>query len=187
MADQTFTSGQILTAAQMTTLNSNIGLAYIGETNATSGTAFNISNCFTTTYDSYRIVLSNVKLATTASISFTTSVSGAGSAANWTWLSTRADYGTSTWDFQKATTTTSCTFMVGGTGATSAWIDISAPRLAQYTTFNSSSVDARGSTGYTNILTGGVLANSTTYDGILFNFGATISSCKVTVYGYRQG
>jgi hypothetical protein len=187
MPDQTFTSGQILTAAQMGTLQTDIGLAYIGETNATSGTAFNIANCFTTTYDSYRVVLSNVKLATTASISFTTSVSGTGSAANWTWLSTRADYTTAAWDWQKATTTTSCTFMVGGTGSTSAWIDISAPRLAQYTTFNSSSVDTRGTGGYTNILTGGVLANTTTYDGILFNFGAAITSCKVTVYGYRQG
>ena len=77
--------------------------------------------------------------------------------------------------------------MVGGTGATSAVIDLSQPRLAQYTTFNSSSVDARGATGYTNILTGGVLANTTTYDGILFNFGAAITSCKVAVYGYRQG
>jgi hypothetical protein len=187
MADQTFTSGQILTAAQMTTLNTNIGLAYIGETNATSGTAFNIGGCFTTAYDSYRIVLSNLKLATTATVSFTTSVSGVGAAANWTWLSTRADYATSTWDFQKATTTTSVLFGVGGTGATSAWIDIDAPRLSQFTTFNSSSVDARGASGYTNILTGGVLANTTTYDGILFNTGAAITSLKVTIYGYRKG
>jgi hypothetical protein len=188
MADQTFTSGQILTAAQMTSLQTNIGLTYIKEYNATSGTLHNIADVFTTTYDSYRIVISNLKLATTASCSLTVSVAGVVSASNWTYVETQADYAAAAWVFAKNTTTSSCPFMVGGSsGSTSAFIDISSPRLAQYTTFNSSSVDARGATGYTNILCGGVLANTTTYDGFYFSTGAAVTSLKITVYGYRQG
>jgi hypothetical protein len=57
MADQTFTSGQILTAAQMTTLQTNIGLTYITG-GALSGTTTNFAGCFTATYENYRIVVS---------------------------------------------------------------------------------------------------------------------------------
>jgi hypothetical protein len=182
IADGTITAGKLAPGVQ------NSGLVYIKEYNATSGTLHNIADAFTTTYDSYRIVISNLKLATTASCSLTVSSAGTIAANNWTWLSTRADYTTAALDFQKATTTTSCTFMVGdSSGSTSAWIDINAPRLAQYTTFNSSSVDARGTGGYTNIVCGGVLANTTTYDGFYFSTGAAVTSLKITVYGYQQG
>ena len=58
MAEQTFTSGQILTAAQMTTLQANTGLAYV--TSSTIGTGVSthvVSSCFSSTYDNYRITI----------------------------------------------------------------------------------------------------------------------------------
>ena len=61
MAEQTFTSGQILTAAQMTTLQANTGLAYIKEQAvAASGSSFTVTGAFSTTYDNYKIVWTNI-------------------------------------------------------------------------------------------------------------------------------
>jgi hypothetical protein len=59
MAEQTFTSGQILTAAQMTTLQSNTGLAWISTT-AITGTTFNLDGIFTSTYTNYVITVDNL-------------------------------------------------------------------------------------------------------------------------------
>ena len=68
MADQTFTSGQILTAAQMTTLQANAGLIPMTPTSSTGGTisankvSFSaqssvlINGCFTSAYTNYRLV-----------------------------------------------------------------------------------------------------------------------------------
>ena len=70
MADQTFTSGQILTAAQMTTLQSNTGLVVMTPTSV-SGTGVTLSGntmvvtaastasiigCFTSTFTNYAVV-----------------------------------------------------------------------------------------------------------------------------------
>ena len=59
MADQTFTSGQILTAAQMTALQANSGLVFV-KSQAVVGTVASVvvTDAFSTTYDSYRIVYS---------------------------------------------------------------------------------------------------------------------------------
>jgi hypothetical protein len=66
MADQTFTSGQILTAAQMTTLQANSGLIPMTPTSSTGGTiaankvSFSaqssvlINGCFTSAYTNFR-------------------------------------------------------------------------------------------------------------------------------------
>jgi hypothetical protein len=79
MADQTFTSGQILTAAQMTTLQANAGLIPMTPTSCTGGTiaankiSFSaqssvlINGCFTSAYTNYRLV---GRLSTSASDCF---------------------------------------------------------------------------------------------------------------------
>ena len=61
MADQTFTAGQILTAAQMTTLQTNIGLTYITG-GALSSTATNFAGCFSSSFENYRIEFSKVNV-----------------------------------------------------------------------------------------------------------------------------
>ena len=68
MAEQTFTSGQILTAAQMTTLQTNIGLAYISSTTIGVGqTSVPVASCFSATYDHYKIIIQNDSSNGTAS------------------------------------------------------------------------------------------------------------------------
>ena len=72
MADQTFTSGQILTAAQMTTLQTNTGLCFISST--TIGTAVSsvtVSGAFSTTYDQYVITVSGGTASTSNLVQMT--------------------------------------------------------------------------------------------------------------------
>ena len=56
MADQTFTSGQILTAAQMTTLQANSTLVAVGTFTNSAATTLTASACFSSTFANYRIV-----------------------------------------------------------------------------------------------------------------------------------
>jgi len=59
MAIKTFTTGEVLTASDTNTYLANAGLVYV--TSTTIGTAVSsvtVSNCFTATYDTYRIVVS---------------------------------------------------------------------------------------------------------------------------------
>ena len=56
MADQTFTSGQILTAAQMTTLQANSGLVSIGTYTNSAATTLTASGCFSSTFAAYHLV-----------------------------------------------------------------------------------------------------------------------------------
>ena len=79
MADQTFTSGQILTAAQMTTLQTNTGLCFISST--TIGTAVSsvtVSGAFSTTYDQYVITVSGGTASTSNLISMTLGATATG-------------------------------------------------------------------------------------------------------------
>jgi hypothetical protein len=55
MAIQTFTSGQILTAADTNTYLANSGLVYVSTTSITSS-GQNIANAFSSTYTNYRII-----------------------------------------------------------------------------------------------------------------------------------
>jgi hypothetical protein len=63
MAIKTFTTGEVLTAADTNTYLANSGLTYITSASLT-GVTNTFSNCFSTTYDSYRIVISNLNNAT---------------------------------------------------------------------------------------------------------------------------
>lgn len=66
MADQTFTSGQILTAAQMTTLQSNIGLTWISTNTFTATATKQFTSLFTSAFTDYRVLFSYTASAGTA-------------------------------------------------------------------------------------------------------------------------
>jgi len=60
MSIKTFTTGEVLTAADTNTYLANAGLVYITEASAAAGaTTLSINNCFSTTYDNYRVVVSH--------------------------------------------------------------------------------------------------------------------------------
>ena len=76
MAIKTFTTGEVLTASDTNTYLANAGLVYV--TSATIGTAVSsvtVSNCFSSTYDAYRIVITG-GVGTTAGNSLSMTLAG---------------------------------------------------------------------------------------------------------------
>jgi hypothetical protein len=59
MAIKTFTTGEVLTAADTNTYLANSGLTYISKTTLGTGTT-NILGCFSSTYDFYRVMFTNL-------------------------------------------------------------------------------------------------------------------------------
>jgi hypothetical protein len=58
MAIKTFTTGELLTAADTNTYLANSGLVFVSSTNiANPSSAVSIDNCFTSTYDNYRVTV----------------------------------------------------------------------------------------------------------------------------------
>lgn len=72
MAIKTFTTGEVLTAADTNTYLTNSGLVYVTHQNV-SGTpsSITISNAFSSTYDQYQILVSNLDVNTSAQLRMT--------------------------------------------------------------------------------------------------------------------
>jgi hypothetical protein len=59
MAIKTFTTGELLTASDTNTYLANAGLVYVTSTTVGSGvSSVTISNCFSSTYDNYKVIWS---------------------------------------------------------------------------------------------------------------------------------
>ena len=56
MAIKTFTTGEVLTAADTNTYLANSGLVYVGTVNYTNAATVNVDSVFTSTYTHYRVV-----------------------------------------------------------------------------------------------------------------------------------
>ena len=73
MAIKTFTTGEVLTAADTNTYLANSGLVYITSVSLAGATAASpvaITSCFSSTYTNYRIVVSNFINSTAAFLQF---------------------------------------------------------------------------------------------------------------------
>jgi hypothetical protein len=189
MADQTFTAGQILTAAQLTTLQANSGLTYITQGTVAANTTLNFTSIFTSTYDNYRVVFvaSARQTAPGAQINFRvrsgTTDLAAGNLYNWA----RVFY-------YNAGTGTSGTLVANeinlsdvNNGFNTFSFDLYAPRLGQETllTCQTASYQAGGGVAMFGQNVGGYVNNTTSYDGFSL-IGSTAFSGTARVYGYRQ-
>ena len=191
MAEQTFTSGQILTAAQMTTLQTNIGLAYVTSGSFTTSALVNVDGCFTSTYRNYRIIIDITATTGVGAQIISTQLRSGGTAASGSnYLYARSGFtyaGVGASDVSGASTTyfflnrSNGSGSVGGSSTSS--VDFHAPQLAQPTYVNGTVADGSyaGSVGgYHNL--------STSYDG--FNIATTTALTTITgtyrVYGYRD-
>jgi hypothetical protein len=63
MAIKTFTTGEVLTAADTNTYLANSGWVYVTSVDFAGNTATNIDGCFTSTYDTYQIVVNGYRAA----------------------------------------------------------------------------------------------------------------------------
>jgi hypothetical protein len=188
MAVKTFTSGEILTAADTNTYLANAGLVYITAQTATSGTTLTIDNIFSSTYDSYRIILSDIRLASAAVVTAQLRT-GSTTSTNYLYGSVEVPYNQATAlgrDGTGATTGSSWRICVGSTTAVGAQVEIHNPNLAQQTAYTAFGPDPRTGGSFGTTFIGGIQTASTQFTGIIFTAGATISNLEAVVYGYRQ-
>ena len=180
MAVKTFTSST-LSASDTNTYLANSGLVYV--TSVTAGTAvttITVNNCFSATYDAYRIILTG-GTASTASNQFSFNFNGA--PAQWYGNMIYANFASGaplSIGYNNATGVAHAASV--SSSYTQAIIDVRSPYLATPSFFWSSYVD--GANGGTVQATN---ANSTSYTGfVLTILSGTITGGTVTVYGYRK-
>jgi hypothetical protein len=182
MPDQTFTSGQILTAAQMSALQANSGLVFI-KSQALSGTSNLITGAFSSSFDNYKIMLSGsstmsattniaLKMGTTAANYYSTRFKNSpnSSAVTGNGLDNISD-----WSYAGQGSTTYANLN----------IELMAPFLTKYTRFSGTYLLDLGSAsefGYTQ----GHLADTTSYTSFTLATGGATFSGTVYVYGYRN-
>ena len=189
MAIKTFTTGEVLTAADTNTYLANSGLVYITQASATSGSTLSVNNCFSSTYSNYRILIDNFQPGTAGrSLKLRMRVGGSDAFGNDYFYAFSGIYtdGSSTNDSSTAQTST----------------DLGMYNSANTVPFGSSSVDMFGPNRAerTYMTCNAILYNAqfgsrvglaehnltTAYTGFtLLPSGGDFLSVRVWVYGYR--
>jgi hypothetical protein len=172
-----FTTGQVLTAAQM----SAVGMWLVKTVAVGSGTAVvPVTSCFSSDYDNYKVLVSGINVAATAQLKITL---GNNTGSNY--------YGSAYYDaYSGALTGTNrsnnaSTLDIGfaETSLREQWstIEIGAPNLARSTSFSGTYYGATYSGWF-----GGTRADTTQYTG--FNIVSTqnMNGGTIRVYGYRN-
>ena len=181
MAVKTFTTGEILTASNTNTYLANAGLVYV--TSVTVGNAVSsvtVSNCFTATYDSYKILYVNGSASTTSnSINFNFN----GAPAAWYGNLIYANFAAGAPLSAGYNNTTGINH--GGcisSGTPSVCLEVLNPYNAKPSFVQGLYVD--GSNAGTVTASN---ANSTSYTGfVLTPASGTLTGGVITVYGYRN-
>ena len=190
MAIKTFTTGEVLTAADTNTYLANSGLVYV-TSGALSTATTNFAGCFTTTYDNYKVVISSASISGAGDIylRYLTTGTTPSVGSNYYWAyrgltnaGASADssaagnaYGYLGWSASGS----------GGAGGVS--VDILAPFLSVVTMTAGSASCISGGTYTTRQ---GTIAwdASTVFTGLqVTSSGAATLSGNVTIYGYRKG
>ena len=183
MAVKTFTTGEVLTAADTNTYLANGGLVYIkSQTVGSAVTSVTVNDAFSATYDAYKIVYTGGAASATAVLQMTLSTTATG----YYYVLLYASFGVNTPLADTGSNTTRFLY-VGQTGASGngAEITVINPFLAK-TTYVKSEVFA-GSGTYAGLMSG-TLSNTTSYTSfVLSPNSGTITGGTITVYGYRLG
>jgi hypothetical protein len=178
MAIKTFTTGEVLTAADTNTYLANSGLVFVkSQTIGTGVSSVAVTSAFSSTYDNYRIVVSGgvgsalqaiamIMTGSTASyyqiLAYWTYALAAPSAlsvnngANWTYIGESGDSNTIA-------------------------IDILNPNNAKYTQFSGGYIGSVAGTvsGYHGV--------ASAFTGFTLSVAGTMTGGTITVYGYRKG
>lgn len=180
MAIKTFTTGEVLTASDTNTYLANSGLVFV--TSATIGTGVataTISNCFSSTYDDYRITFSrigNSSSSTDLSLQLSSITGAVYAFAGYYQLT-----GVATINTFAATTTTMPLGSLNGTLSNRAICEISSPNLA---TAKTAITDT--SSNYLTSRVGCHVTSTVQSTGFTISVTGTMTGGTITVYGYRK-
>lgn len=182
MAIKTFTTGEVLTAADTNTYLANSGLVFV-KSQVLTGTSNLITDAFSATYANYKIMLSgDATMSTTTNIAMKM-----GTTAGTVYYSTRIknapNSGSPTGNGQDATGEWGYAGQ-GTTNYANLNIELFSPFAARYTRYTGSYLLDLGA-GSEFGISQGHLANTTSYTSFTLSAGATFSG-TVYVYGYRN-
>lgn len=187
-----FAAGEILTASNVNTYLTNGGLVYITEATASGTATLNITGCFSSIYDNYRIIGTEMRSTSAATeirfryLDGTTANTDASYGVSFVGLST---IGAST-NYSYASLTygwiSSC-FSTAETGSAFSF-DITAPYLLRRTVMLGNTENLNGGLNGFEFRSGGTVHDNTTrsFTGIQFYASAGNLSGKFKIYGYRQ-
>lgn len=185
MAVYTISQGEKITASILNTYAMNSGLVYITSATATSGTTLAIANCFSGTYENYRIIVSDLRLSGAAFVDFYFT----GTTSNYAFGRVEVPYNTATALGRGGSGTGlggACNFLVGSTTSNGGAMDLFGPNLARQTSFIAIAADPRTGGSFGTEFGGGIQTDSTQFTGFTLSAGATITNLNCTVYGYRK-
>jgi hypothetical protein len=189
MAIKTFTSGEILTAADTNTYLNNGGLVYITQATGSATNTLSINNCFTSTYQNYRIIINQTAISGNQSMNIRFRVGGADD----TTANTQYMYNTCTAagvaSFTAGANQTELLLGFVGTASPNAGssMDIFSPQLSSQRTWGTSLRYEYDSANYVSRSGSFVKDETTSYDGLtLFAGGGATFTATVYVYGYRN-
>lgn len=158
------------------------GLTYIAGTAFTAGSAISVNNCFTSTYDNYRLVL-RLHGSVNTIHSFRLRLSGTdNSAASYSNNELFKNVGSASAGFASGTAVTSGRLGSHDTTPPAITVfDISGPALAEHTAYVSNN-------GYVSQLEviSGVHAVGTAFDGITILPSSGTITGSIRIYGYRN-
>ena len=182
----TFSSGAVLTAAQM----NSVGMWKITSGTVTSGSSFDITN-FSADYESYKLVLTQIRtVAGLPSIQLRLQNSGTPATTGYYYGVTQVDVAvgnSSVFRGSNAAQIDTGAVQNGGAASGALSFEIHSPFATQYTSINGQSVDTRLAGSYAGITFAGQLGDTTSYNGIRILLpSSTFTNCNYKLYGYRN-
>ena len=192
MAIKTFTTGEVLTASDTNTYLANSGLVYITSTTFTGASSVSVNNCFTSTFDQYRIIFNLTGTNAASFVAMRLRASGSDSGVNYSYVGVtyylsggsgystiRAGQNISYWTIGYA----NASGAVGGIT-----VDLMNPKQSMSTTGNWTGQINDTNTGVEPLTAGGIHLTNYAADGFTIlgvSAGITYTG-TVTVYGYRK-
>ena len=185
MAVKTFTTGEVLTASDTNTYLANAGLVYVTTATFSGSTEVQINNCFSTTYDRYRIHLDFYGSASTYA-NLKMRVSGANATNNYYKTGFTTRYNTAAVTVYNGTNEASL-IPVAQYGTTSAnscgsTLEIIYPFSARNTQFQVLAYDPAAIEQY-NLYA--IHAQALSYDGFAVIPQTGTITGNIRIYGYR--
>jgi hypothetical protein len=180
MAIKTFTTGEVLTAADTNTYLANSGLVFVKEqTVGNAVTSVTVSDAFSATYDNYLIVLSGGASSGSTNLGLRLG----SKATNYKSQLIYANWGATLTAFGNSTSTSITYVANSDTTGMQGTIQVITPFLAK-NTYASGTWSASGDTGTAT----GQTADTTSYTAFTMVVGGgTLTGGTITVYGYRKG
>ena len=186
MAVKTFTTGEVLTAADTNTYLANSGLVFVKQVTVGSGVStVNVTSCFSSTYTNYRVMWQGIAASANSYMGVKllvgTTVNAANGQGNTFYVATAAAGGLTNANYANALVLEAGNVTTSSDNA--GWIEVQQPFATKYTYTQACSAD-NNYLRWANF----VMTNATSYDGIqLLPGSGTLTGGTITVYGYRLG